>query len=185
MSTVDRGHEPVELYGIIEIATTLGVDRRKVAVWHGRGKLPPADYRASGRPFWKPETITPWIATQAQQSTALEPVAVTADKPPVAGRVDRADQPPRPTPASSSSTPPPSSRSTRRTPATKPATAPARSPSRARGRRAPAVDQHHDGEGGSDPYELTRSSHGWTLTYLGKPIGTVRPAWSATGRSKR
>ncbi len=52
---------PVALYGIIEIARAIEEDRRKVAVWHSRGKLPPADFHASGRPFWKPPTIEPWI----------------------------------------------------------------------------------------------------------------------------
>jgi hypothetical protein len=173
---VSSGHEPVELYGIIEIATALGVDRRKVAVWHGRGKLPPADFRASGRPFWKPETITPWIATQAEAlATAPEP-ADAVDKRPAAVQVSG------PTLASSPSASEPSSQARRLAPG---ATALPRSPAQRRRAPAPVQDQEPEGMGGGDPYELARSSHGWTLTYRGEPIGTVRATWSATGRSKR
>jgi hypothetical protein len=55
-----RPQEP-DLYGIIEIAMAIHEDRRKVAVWHGRGKLPPANFRVSAHPIWKPDTIRPWI----------------------------------------------------------------------------------------------------------------------------
>src|SRR5262245_32106611 len=169
----NNGHQPVELYGIIEIATALGEDRRKIAVWHGRGKLPPADFRASGRPFWKSETVTPWIASQTGQTAAPAPAAAAEPSP-------AADQLPSPTPAPASSTAEPSlppSGARVRSRRWAPSAEAARPASRARGRRAPAVDQD---QGGEDPYALSRSSEGWTLTYLGESIGTVRPAWSAT-----
>jgi hypothetical protein len=177
-------HGPVELYGIIEIATALGVDRRKVAVWHGRGKLPPADFRASGRPFWKPETITPWITNQTEQTVAPRPAAAAAAAA-VAVEGERPVAVQASTTASSSSASASSSQATWPGPAARPA----QPRSRAQGRRSPAVnhdgDQGRAGEVESDPYELARGSQGWTVTFLGEPIGTVRPAWSATGRSKR
>jgi len=57
----------VKLYGVAEIAMALGVDRRKVAMWRTRGKLPPPTQVLSTGPVWTAADIEPWIADQIER----------------------------------------------------------------------------------------------------------------------
>jgi hypothetical protein len=61
-------------YGLIDIARALTSNpdellrtRRRLAQWHRRGKLPPADERVSGGPMWYASSIEPWIKEQQAQ----------------------------------------------------------------------------------------------------------------------
>ena len=51
----------MKLYGIAEIAATLGVPSATVAQWHHRGKLPDPDERIGEAPVWSARHIEPWI----------------------------------------------------------------------------------------------------------------------------
>jgi predicted site-specific integrase-resolvase len=57
----------VTLYGIAEIAETLGVTRNLVALWHHRGKLPPPDQVLKAGPVWTGETIGPWLRSKRKE----------------------------------------------------------------------------------------------------------------------
>jgi hypothetical protein len=60
------------LYGITEIAEATGEDRRKVAVWYGRGKLPKEDFKPAAGPLWLPSTIQPWIEAHVKTKEGQE-----------------------------------------------------------------------------------------------------------------
>ena len=52
-----------KLYGIAELATALGVDRYKIAMWRKRGNrgIPPADVELAMGPVWLEATAAPWL----------------------------------------------------------------------------------------------------------------------------
>lgn len=50
------------LYGLAEIAETLGQRPEIVRVWHARGKLPPPSQSLKMGPVWWGDAIEPWIA---------------------------------------------------------------------------------------------------------------------------
>ena len=51
---------PLEVVGLVEIATMLGVDRPLVRTWYARGKLPVPDARLAATPVWRTVTIQRW-----------------------------------------------------------------------------------------------------------------------------
>jgi hypothetical protein len=51
----------VKLYGLTEIAQALGMDRRVLAVWRQRGKLPKPDAELAAGPVWSARRVEPWM----------------------------------------------------------------------------------------------------------------------------
>ena len=52
-------------YGLTEIARASGIDRRLLALWLQRGKLPEPDARLAMGPVWTAQRIEPWIRGKA------------------------------------------------------------------------------------------------------------------------
>ncbi|MEU4827111.1 hypothetical protein AB0H37_35025 [Actinomadura sp. NPDC023710] len=57
---------PRELYGLAEIAETLGLTRQAVTVWRKRRSwdMPEPDVELASGPVWHSDTIEPWLQTQ-------------------------------------------------------------------------------------------------------------------------
>ncbi len=61
-----------ELYGLAEIAETLGLTRQAVTVWRKRRSwgMPEPDVELASGPVWHGETIEPWLQTQRSRLTS-------------------------------------------------------------------------------------------------------------------
>lgn len=53
--------EKSKIYGISEIAESLGVRRQTVAQWYWRRQIPPPDWRIKAGPAWIDVNIESWI----------------------------------------------------------------------------------------------------------------------------
>lgn len=54
----------MKLYGLAEVAKTAGIDKRVLAVWRQRGKLPEPTAELASGPVWSARVIEPWIEAQ-------------------------------------------------------------------------------------------------------------------------
>jgi predicted DNA-binding transcriptional regulator AlpA len=64
----------MKLYGLTEIAAATGIDRRVLAMWLHRGKLPEPDARLAMGPAWTARRIEPWIEAHMHHRTTRRDV---------------------------------------------------------------------------------------------------------------
>ena len=55
------------IYGISELAAAVGAERKTVAAWHARGKLPEPSVRLAMGPVWTGKAIERWIEEQLRE----------------------------------------------------------------------------------------------------------------------